>query len=244
MNIGLFGGTFDPIHRGHIALAQAAHEMFKLGQVFFVPAHLPPHKQNQPLTAFEHRYAMLALATASERGFLPSLLEAPREARVPAAGKQVPPPNYSVDTIRRMQQTLKKGDRLFFLIGVDAFRDIAKWHRAEALFQRCEFIVASRPGYSLADITNFLPEKLRPAAHVTKPFERQPARGARVPGAATVHVLDGIHQAVSATAIRQAVAAGKPLGRLVDPAVARYIKKMNLYQEITTESRPGSAQST
>ena len=227
MNIGLFGGTFDPIHRGHIALAQAAREMFKLGQVFFVPAHLPPHKQNQPLTAFEHRYAMLALATASERGFLPSLLE----ARVPAAGKQVPLPNYSIDTIRRMKQTLKKGDQLFFLIGIDAFRDIAKWHRAEALFQECEFIVASRPGYSLADITNFLPEKLRPTAQVTKPFARQPARGARVPGAAAVHVLDGIHQDVSATAIRQAAAAGKPLGRLVDPAVARYIRKMNLYKK-------------
>jgi nicotinate-nucleotide adenylyltransferase len=231
MNIGLFGGTFDPVHRGHMALAQAAREMFKLGRVVFVPAHIPPHKQKQPLTAFEHRYAMLALATASGQGFLPSLLEAPLAARGPAARKRVPPPNYSIDTIRRLKQSLNKSDRLFFLIGVDAFRDIAKWHRAEALFQECEFIVASRPGYSLADITNFLPEKLRQAARVTKPFEKPPAQGDRMPGAARVHVLDGVHQAVSATAIRQAVAAGKPLGRFVDPAVARYIKKMNLYQK-------------
>ena len=81
MNIGLFGGSFDPIHRGHVALAQAAAEPYSLRQVLFVPANVPPHKQKQPLTAFVHRYAMVALATQDEKGFVPSLLEAPESPR-------------------------------------------------------------------------------------------------------------------------------------------------------------------
>ena len=240
MNIAFFGGTFDPIHRGHIALAQAAREQFQLGRILFVPANIPPHKQKQPLTPFSHRYAMIVLATAAEKTLLPSLLEAPADfppapasARkaTPAAPSALPPPNYSIDTIRRLKQTLKKSDQLFFLIGIDAFRDIAKWHQSEALFQECEFIVASRPGYSLADVANALPEKLRPAAHVTKPFEKQPAKGDLVLNGATVHLLDSVHQPISATAIREAVAAGKSLAKFLDPAVADYIKKQDLYKK-------------
>ena len=79
MNIGLFGGTFDPIHRGHLTLARAARDRYKLGRVLFVPANVPPHKQTQPLSAFPHRYAMIVLATAQEKEFAPSLLEAPEE---------------------------------------------------------------------------------------------------------------------------------------------------------------------
>lgn len=236
MNIGLFGGTFDPIHRGHIALALAARERYQLGRILFVPANIPPHKQKQPLTAFAHRFAMIALATAAEKSFVPSLLEAPAEfppAKSSTGAKGAPellPPNYTIDTVLRLKQTLKKNDELFFLIGIDAFRDIAQWHRAEALFRECKFIVASRPGHSLADVANSLPEKLRPAAHVTKPFEKQPAKGDLVLNGVTVHLLDGVHHAISATGIRDAVAAGKSLGRFVDPAVADYIKKMDLYK--------------
>ena len=178
---------------------------------------------------------MVALATAAEKSFVPSLLEAPADfPAASAAGKknaaEVPSPNYSIDTVMRLKQSLKKSDQLFFLIGIDAFRDIAKWHESEALFRECEFIVASRPGHSLADVANSLPEKLRPAAHITKPFEKQPAKGDLVLNGATVHLLDGVHQAISATAIREAVSAGKSLGRFVDPAVADYIKKMELYK--------------
>ena len=230
MKLGFFGGTFDPIHRGHLALAQASREQFGLTRVLFVPVNNPPHKQKQPLSAFAHRYAMVTLATADEKSFLPSLLEAPADV-LPTAGKAKggPAPNYSIDTIRRLRATLKKIDQIFFLIGIDAFREIAKWHEAEALFRECEFIVASRPGYSLADVANSLPDKLRPAAHVTKPFEKQPARGDLVLNGATIHVLDSVHHAVSATAIREAAAAGKPLAKFVHPTVADYIKKTGLY---------------
>jgi nicotinate-nucleotide adenylyltransferase len=258
MKIALFGGTFDPIHRGHIALAQAARDKFGLNRVLFVPANIPPHKQTQPLSAFAHRYAMVALATVADKCLIPSLLEAPAEDSAEPANivpvKSVSPnssitkksrtahpaapptANYTINTIRRLKSSLKKIDELFFLIGIDAFREIAKWHEAEQLFSEVEFIVASRPGYSLADVANSLPEKIRPAAHITKPFEKQPARGDLVLNGATVHVLDGIHQAISATTIREAAGAGEPLGKFVDPQVADYIRKCDLYKTVSAKT--------
>jgi nicotinate-nucleotide adenylyltransferase len=237
MNIGFFGGSFDPIHRGHLALAQAAASRHSLRQVLFVPTNVPPHKQKQPLTAFIHRYAMVALATRDERGFVPSLLEqaetaAPlrsagqRGAAVPTQGRA----NYSIDSVRRLKQTLKKSDRLFFLIGMDAFKDIAKWHEARALLAECDFIVASRPGFSLRDVAESLPEELRPPAAVTRPFHKQPAKGDLVLPGVTLHLLEGVNQNISATAIRAAAAQGKPLARWLDPRVADYIKKQGLYR--------------
>jgi nicotinate-nucleotide adenylyltransferase len=226
MNIGLFGGTFDPVHRGHLALARAALERCQLHRIYFVPAGVPPHKQKQPLAPFSHRFAMLALATAAEKVFVPSLLEAPEEG----VSSKKEKPNYTIDTVRRLKQSLKNSDRLFLLIGMDAFADIAKWHQAEAIFRECSFIVASRPGYSLADVANALPEKLRPRAEATRPFHKQAATGDLVLPGATIHLLEDLHQPASATAIRQAAAAGKPMGRFVDAPVAEYIRKTGLYR--------------
>jgi len=233
MNIGLFGGTFDPVHRGHMALARAARERCKLSRILFVPANIPPHKQRQPLSPFAHRYAMLALATAQEKEFAPSLLEGPEDSDPETTRKEKPRaerPNYTIDTVKHLKQEFKKADRLFLLIGIDAFAEIAKWHQAEALFRECEFVVASRPGYSLADVANALPASLRPRQEVTRPFHKQAATGDLVLSGVTVHLLDEVYQPISSTAIRQAAAAGKPLGRFVDPAVADYIKKMGLYK--------------
>jgi nicotinate-nucleotide adenylyltransferase len=233
MNIGLFGGTFDPIHRGHMALARAARERCSLSRILFVPANAPPHKQRQPLSSFPHRYAMVALATAHEKDFAPSLLEAPEDFELGIPGKEKTGParpNYTVDTVKRLKQSFKKADQLFLLIGIDAFEDIAKWHQSEALFRECEFVVASRPGFSLADVANALPASLRPRQEVTRPFQKQAATGDLVLKGVTIHLLDQVYQPISSTAVRQAAAAGKPLGRFVDPAVADYIKKMGLYK--------------
>jgi nicotinate-nucleotide adenylyltransferase len=227
MNIGLFGGTFDPVHRGHVALARAAMERCKLHRVYFVPANVPPHKQNQPLAPFAHRFAMLALAMANEKAFLPSLLEAPENGE---SSRKKDKPNYTIETIKRLKQSFKNSDRLFLLIGMDAFADIAKWHQAEALFRDCEFIVAGRPGYSLADVANALPERLRPRPEVTKPFHKQVATGDLILPGVSIHLLEDLRQPASATAIRQAAAMGKPLGRFVEPAVADYIRKTGLYK--------------
>jgi len=188
---------------------------------------------------------MVALATEGERGFVPSLLEAPADAAelrsagrpracpelvegaaVPASGGV----NYSIDTVRRLKQSLKKTDRLFFLIGMDAFRDVAKWREARALLAECDFIVASRPGFSLRDVAESLPEDLRPPAAVTRPFHKQPAKGDLVLPGVTLHLLEGVHQSASATAIRAAAAQGKPLARWLDPRVADYVRKHGLYR--------------
>jgi nicotinate-nucleotide adenylyltransferase len=235
MNIGLFGGTFDPIHRGHLALARAASERYKLGRVLFVAASIPPHKQSQPLSAYAHRYAMTVLATAQEKDFIPSLLEAPAEIdsgrkRNKKENDPAVRPNYTIDTVKRLKKEFKKADRLFLLIGIDAFADIGKWYQSEALFRECEFVVASRPGYSLADVANALPSSLRPRVEATRPFQKQAAHGDLMLNGVAIHLLDQVYQPISSTTIRQAVAAGKPLGRFVEPAVADYIKKSGLYK--------------
>jgi len=233
MNIGLFGGTFDPIHKGHLALAHAARERCQLGRVHFVPTNVPPHRTAQPSASYFHRYAMTALATQIEKTFVPSLLEAPAEFvlhdKKTARGSVASAPNYSIDTIRALKQSLKKSDRLFFLIGIDAFKDIAKWREAEALFAECEFIVASRPGFSLADVAAALPEKFRPRAEITKPFSKQPAQGDVVLSGVTLHLLDNVNQNISASAVRKAVAAKRPIKKFVPDSVEEYIKKEGLY---------------
>ncbi|MGB8834385.1 MAG: adenylyltransferase/cytidyltransferase family protein, partial [Candidatus Sulfotelmatobacter sp.] len=102
MNIGLFGGTFDPIHRGHLALARAAREHCKLSRILLTPANVPPHKQQWPLSAFAHRYAMLCLATLNDKELVPSLLESPEESKEGITSKRETKeksslkPNYTI----------------------------------------------------------------------------------------------------------------------------------------------------
>ncbi len=137
---------------------------------------------------------------------------------------------------------LGKSDHLYFLIGMDAFKDIAKWHEAEALLGECDFIVAARPGYSLADVASSLPAKLRPAAAVTKLFRKQKMEGPLVLPGATLHMLPKTHENVSATQIRAAVERGGALKRLVPDAVAEYIHKEQLYRNAASRKRSKSRQ--
>lgn len=219
MKIALFGGTFDPVHLGHIAVARAAAEKFGLGRVYFAPADLPPHKQKRKLTDFQHRFAMLALATAHDPRFVASLLDAP-------TGQ----PNYSIDTVRRVKATLKKSDKLYFLIGMDAFKDIATWRQPEELLAEVEFIVVSRPGYSLADIGRALPESLRPTDLMMRAMRSQRPEGTIALMGATIHLLGEVREKVSSTQIRAAAGKSvKQLSRYVPLLVAEYIKKENLY---------------
>ena len=233
MNIALFGGTFDPIHRGHVIVARAAAAKFQLKRVWFVPADIPPHKQKAPILSFYHRYTMVALALAGEKGFVPSLLEAPD----PASDGSRRKPSYSIDTVRRVKKMLGKSDHLYFLIGMDAFKDIAKWHEADALLGECDFIVAARPGFSLADVASSLPAKVRPGAAVTNLFRKQKMEGPLVLPGATLHMLPETHENVSATQIRAAVERGGALKRLVPDPVAEYIHKEQLYRNAASRKR-------
>ena len=226
MNLALFGGTFDPIHRGHVVVARAASAKFQLKQVLFVPADIPPHKLKTPITAYYHRYAMTSLALAGEEDFVPSLLEAP-DLNHDSHDRR---PSYSLETVRRVKKNLGKSDHLYFLIGMDAFKDIATWYKPDELLAECDFIVAARPGYSLADVASSLPQKLRPNAAVTKLFRREKMIGPLVLPGATLHMLPETHENVSATQIRAAVDRGGALKRLVPDAVAEYIHKEHLYR--------------
>jgi nicotinate-nucleotide adenylyltransferase len=226
MNIALFGGTFDPIHRGHVNVARAAVNAFELKQVWFIPADIPPHKQKAPITSFYHRYAMVSLALAGEKDMIPALIEAP-DPDAKAERK----PSYSLETVRRAKKSLGKSDHLYFLIGMDAFKDIAKWYKAEELLAECDLIVAARPGFSLADVASSLPPKLRPAPNVTKLFRKQKLDGPLVLPGVTLYMLPETHENVSATQIRAAAEKGGALKRLVPDAVADYIQKERLYRK-------------
>ncbi|MGH9556598.1 MAG: nicotinate-nucleotide adenylyltransferase [Terriglobales bacterium] len=217
-NIALFGGTFDPVHNGHLAVARAAVRRFHLDRVLFVPSGAPPHKRSRPLTPFAHRFAMLALATASEPRFEASLLEAEDSVA-----------HYSIDTVRRVKRTLRRGHRLFFMIGLDAFLDIAIWRSPEKLLRECDFIVASRPGFRSEDVLAALPPAAKRAAARNAHGGRADGKSLSL-GRTTIYLLDGVQSSVSATEVRAAARRGLPLGRLVPATVAAYIHKIGLYR--------------
>jgi nicotinate-nucleotide adenylyltransferase len=222
-NIAIYGGSFDPVHLGHLAVARAAAEKFALSRVYFVPADVQPLKARQRVTNFYHRHAMLALALEDEARFLPSLLEAPEIVR--ATGQ---PASYSVDTVARMRARMKAGTRLYFLIGMDAFAQIAKWRSAVELLRSVEFIVASRPGFPLRDVVRALPEELRPDEAGAR---RLMESGFLECNGARLHLLPGVNESVSATEIREVARHGVGLERLVPRGVANYITKLKIYDE-------------
>ena len=137
MNIALYGGTFDPIHKGHLEVARAAADTFDLERVLLIPVGVPPHRGGRPEAPYRDRYRMVELACEADTRFEASDLEAERKD-----GR----PNYSIDTIQRVTPDLAAGDRLFFVIGCDAFGDIQTWHRWEEVVRGTEWIVVSRPG--------------------------------------------------------------------------------------------------
>ena len=135
MKIALFGGTFDPIHNAHIAVARSARKAFGLDRVLIIPASNPPHKDTRETEAYEHRYRMVELACADLDGLEPSRLEAGVDK------------SYSIHTIERLRQTLQPRDELFFLIGADAFAEVRTWFRWMDVIKSVAFIVVSRPGH-------------------------------------------------------------------------------------------------
>jgi len=135
LRLAIFGGTFDPIHCGHLAAAREAAGICSLDRVLFVPASLPPHKEGATAAPFEDRYRMVELACKGEPRFEASRVEAGQES------------SYSIRTIERLRAE-RPADVLFFLIGADAFGEIKTWHRWREVLQAVEFIVVSRPGYA------------------------------------------------------------------------------------------------
>jgi nicotinate-nucleotide adenylyltransferase len=219
-SLALFGGTFDPIHSGHVAVARAARRRFHLDAIHFIPAGLPPHKRDQEMAPYPHRYAMVALACAGRRDFVPS----PLEAGADYSGRET---FYSVDVVRHHRQQLLPGERLWFILGADAFLDLPNWREPEVLLDSCDFIVASRPGIDLAKLRRAIPPHLlgtdapggRPCASKTIALHHT-----------TVHLLDSVSVPVSSTEIRHRVARGLSIRGLVPAAVEDYICKSALYR--------------
>jgi nicotinate-nucleotide adenylyltransferase len=213
VNIAIFGGTFDPIHSGHLRAAKAAARKFHLDRILFVPTGHPPHKASGRLTAFEHRYAMVALACAGNRNFVPSLLEAPSPD-----GR----PSYSIETVERVRRSLRARDRLYFIVGADAFLDLPHWRDFRRLLESADFIVVSRPGFKGEAIGTVIPKDFLPR-------NCQPGPG-RVPmRRSTLYTLQGVHVAVASREIRNAVRKGRRPAGCVPPLVEQYIRKEGLY---------------
>lgn len=140
------GGTFDPIHYGHLIAAEEARYNFNLSQVIFVPCGIPPHKKDYKVTTAEHRYAMTLLATASNPYFSVSRVEIDR-----------PGPSYAVDTIKIFRKQFCEGVELFFITGLDAVLEVLTWKNPDELVRLCHFIAVTRPGYDVQKLQERLP---------------------------------------------------------------------------------------
>jgi nicotinate-nucleotide adenylyltransferase len=201
--IGMLGGTFDPIHVGHLALAESARLELGLDEILFVPAGRPPHKRGHRITSARHRLAMVELATDGRPGFAVSRIEIDR------AG-----PSYTIDTVEALLAKAAAADRpieLTVILSAESFTDLPTWHEPDRLLRLARIAVAPRPGH--------------PAPAREHLMELLPGVSDRVV------VLNGPHLDVSASAIRARVAAGLPIDGLVPPAVAAYIEAHALYRE-------------
>jgi len=194
MKIGILGGTFDPIHFGHLDAAAAARDSLELDVVMLMPSRLPPHRPSEPRASSFHRFAMAALA-ANEAGMIVSDLELHREG-----------PSYTSLTLETLHREGHAASDLFFIIGADAFAEIATWHDYPRLFQLSNFVVVSRPGH-------------RNATH----------DGAAASGRTSVMFVDAATRDISSTDIRRRIAAGEPIDGLVPRSVASHIQRHRLY---------------
>jgi nicotinate-nucleotide adenylyltransferase len=198
--IGVLGGTFDPVHLGHLAAAEAVREELGLGRVLFVPAGRPPHKDPARITPAEHRYRMTVLATAGNPGFRVTRMEIDR-----------PGPSYTVDTLRQLAAQLPAGTELIFITGVDAFVDVRTWREPDELFRLSRFAVVRRPGFDGG--------RLEEALGALAPWQRD-----------RVHCVDATGLEISSRDLRSRVRAGRSIRYLVPDAVLAYIAHYGLYR--------------
>jgi nicotinate-nucleotide adenylyltransferase len=215
MRIGLFGGTFDPIHWGHLRSAEEVREAFRLDRILFIPTSKPPHKRGQTTTPAHDRLAMVRLAVANNPYFKVSTVEI-RRAGV----------SYSIDTVRYFVNRNKGKDSFFFMLGLDAFREIGTWKDFEQLFPLCNFIVTSRPGSR--DSNPLRGTSVAVRRLFCYDFKQNTYRHR---SGTSLQFLKLTDFAVSASDIRDKVRDRKSIRYLVPSSVEAYIRKRGLYQE-------------
>ena len=199
MRVAFFGGSFDPPHHGHIAIATAASDVFDLDSVLFAPVGRQPLKPEGVPASFADRVAMVELACRADSRFAVSDLDAPRSDGTP---------NYTVQTLATLHEAMPDA-RLFNLVGADSFLNLPRWHEPERLVELAEWIVVSRPGFPLADLSTLGLTQLQ--------------RG-------RVHLLQTVHEDVAATNLRERLDAGDQCADVLDPAVSAYIQAHHLYR--------------
>ena len=215
MKIGLFGGTFDPIHWGHLRSAEEVAETYNLDRVYFIPASIPPFKRAQTSTPPADRLQMVRLAVARNPRFQACTVEISRLGV-----------SYSIDTVRYFAARKQPADTLYFIIGLDAFREIAKWKDYTEIFPLCNFIVTSRPGSKERDPlkgTGVAVKKLFCYDFKNRSYKHR--SGTRV------FFIELTDIAISASEIRALVERRKSIRYLVPPVVEKYIKRRQLYVE-------------
>jgi nicotinate-nucleotide adenylyltransferase len=230
--VAFFGGSFDPPHLGHLAVARAAQVGLGLDRVLFAPVGAQPLKRRGASASFDDRVEMTRLAIAADEGFEVSLVDAPNESGTP---------NYSLETLERLKAELGPECRLYFLMGADSFLSLKNWHRAEEIPFAATLIVASRPGQRLAGVTAAMPEDLmieaKPGRDRTegdvevRAYEVKNGAGKR----AEFYLLPGLDYEISATEVRASIrnrdGSGDAEGeRLVPDAVKEYVRAHGLYR--------------
>jgi nicotinate-nucleotide adenylyltransferase len=225
VRLGVMGGTFNPIHYGHLAAANEVCEVFALDTVVFVPAAVPPHKDLAAIIDPRHRLMMAMLATISHPQFAVSSVEIDR-----------PGASYTVDTVAQLKHLYQEQKAIYFILGVDAFVDIAAWRQPDVLLGSCHTIVTSRPRYNFHEL---VPSTLQQVSemHPHLIFEpmpgRQPPDGPGFQVRATpyqIHLQQVSSLDISSTDIRQRVKNGRSIRYLLPDSVDAYIRKYQLYR--------------
>lgn len=212
--LGILGGTFDPIHAGHVAVATAARRALDLDDVLLMPNRVPPHRPLQPIASVYHRFAMTALAAMSAEGLLASDLDL-----------ETTGPSFTADLLDRLHTAGTQPSQIVFILGGDAFAEIEKWHRYPAVLDSCHFAVVSRPGRPASSMRAAVPALDERFVQV----DEAPPR-ARLNAAETaVFLIDTPTPAISSTMIRERLGRGESAETLVPPDVARYIARHRLY---------------
>ena len=227
MRIAFFGGTFDPPHRGHIAIARAAITRLALDRVLVAPVATQPLKGGSSHSSFADRLTMVQLAVAGEPGLTASSVDAPLPG-----GK----PNYTFDTLQRLRRVLAPTDVLFCLLGADSFLTIKQWHQSAELLLFCDFIVAGRPGFSLEQITSALPRGVENRGERREAAFTRFSLANRSGQSAELFLLPDLDQDISATEIRAALAEGSEQQTVLAPAVAAYVRSHALYRPEASSS--------
>ncbi len=214
MKWGLFGGTYDPIHMGHLRCAEEVLETFDLNRIIFVPASLPPHKLDARITSFHHREQMIKLAIDGNPVFSFSSVERERQGT-----------SYSVETVEHFLQKYMKDLDLYFIVGQDAFQAIRTWKDWQRLLTMCHFVVMTRPGYARLTLEGILPAEFSS----TFAFDEK-AQGYRGAAGRMIYFRQVTFLDISSSDIRRRVGEGKSIKYIVPEAVRRYIAKNSLYR--------------